>query len=592
MLDMASEIHMLEPMCLIENTEEQLVINQQALGILSAITQPVVVVAIVGLYRTGKSYLMNKLAGKKTGFSLGSTVQSHTKGIWMWCVPHPQKPGYTLVLLDTEGLEDVEKGDNQNDCWIFALAILLSSTFIYNSIGTINQQAMDQLHYVTELTDLIKSKSSPEQSDVDDSANFVGFFPTFVWALRDFSLDLEANGKPITADEYLEHSLTLKKGSDKKSKSYNEPRFCIRTFFPKRKCFVFDRPAQRKYLSKLETIREEDLSGEFVEQVAEFTSYILSYSNVKTLSGGIIVNGPRLQNLVLTYINAIRSGELPCMENAVLTLAQIENSAAVQKAIEHYEEQMNQKVQLPTETLQELLDLHRPIESEAIEVFIKNSFKDVDQKFQKKLGEQLIVKRDAFIKKNMDVSSARCSDLLEDIFGPLEEEVKQGTFSKPGGYYLFLRRKQELEKKYNQAPGKGLQAEETLKKYFESKDDVAETLLKTDQSLTEAAKEIEVERIKTEAAEAANRDLAEKQKKYELMMAEKEKSYQEHVKQLTEKMQQEREQLIAEHNKMIALKLQEQERLLKEGFQNESRRLRQEINSIQLRQPPRKCTIL
>ncbi|EGW12780.1 Interferon-induced guanylate-binding protein 2 [Cricetulus griseus] len=280
------------------------------------------------------------------------------------------------------------------------------------------------------------------------------------------------------------------------------------------------------------------------------------------------------------------------MENAVLTLAQIENSAAVQKAIEHYEEQMNQKVHLPTETLQELLDLHRPIESEAIEVFIKNSFKDVDQKFQKKLGDQLVAKRDAFIKKNMDVSSARCSDLLEDIFGPLEEEVKQGTFSKPGGYYLFLQKKQELEKKYNQAPGKGLQAEEMLKKYFESKDDVAETLLKTDQSLTEAAREIEVERIKAEAAEATNRDLAEKQKKYELMMAEKEKSYQEHVKQLTEKMQQEREQLIAENEKIISLKLKEQERLLKEGFQNESRKLHQEIESIKKSQSSGKCTIL
>lgn len=456
---MASEIHMSEPMCLIENTEAQLVINQEALRILSAITQPVVVVAIVGLYRTGKSYLMNKLAGKRTGFSLGSTVQSHTKGIWMWCVPHPKKAGQTLVLLDTEGLEDVEKGDNQNDCWIFALAVLLSSTFIYNSIGTINQQAMDQLHYVTELTDLIKSKSSPDQSGVDDSANFVGFFPTFVWTLRDFSLELEVNGKPVTSDEYLEHSLTLKKGADKKTKSFNEPRLCIRKFFPKRKCFIFDRPAQRKQLSKLETLREEELCGEFVEQVAEFTSYILSYSSVKTLCGGIIVNGPRLKSLVQTYVGAISNGSLPCMESAVLTLAQIENSAAVQKAITHYEEQMNQKIQMPTETLQELLDLHRPIESEAIEVFLKNSFKDVDQKFQTELGNLLVAKRDAFIKKNMDVSSARCSDLLEDIFGPLEEEVKLGTFSKPGGYYLFLQMRQELEKKYNQAPGKGLQAE-------------------------------------------------------------------------------------------------------------------------------------
>ena len=80
------------------------------------------------------------------------------------------------------------------------------------------------------------------------------------------------------------------------------------------------------------------------------------------------------------------------MENAVLALAQIENSAAVQKAIEHYEEQIKQKVQLPTETLQELLDFLRPIEREALEVFMKNSFKDVDQMFQKELKVFVIPK--------------------------------------------------------------------------------------------------------------------------------------------------------------------------------------------------------
>uniref|UniRef100_A0A8C6ACG5 GB1/RHD3-type G domain-containing protein n=1 Tax=Marmota marmota marmota TaxID=9994 RepID=A0A8C6ACG5_MARMA len=134
---MTSETYMPGPMCLIENMEGQLVVKQEALQILSAITQPMVVVAIVGIYSTGKSYLMNQLAGKKKGFSVDSTVQSHTKGIWMWCVPHPEKPGHTLVLLYAEGLGDVEKDDDQNDTQIFALAILLSSTFVYNDQGTI-----------------------------------------------------------------------------------------------------------------------------------------------------------------------------------------------------------------------------------------------------------------------------------------------------------------------------------------------------------------------------------------------------------------------------------------------------------------------
>ncbi|KAM8789924.1 guanylate-binding protein 2-like isoform 2-T2 [Rhynchonycteris naso] len=590
---MASESHMPAPVCLIENTGGQLTVNQEALKILSAIKEPLVVVAIVGLYRTGKSYLMNKLAGKKEGFSLGSTVQSHTKGIWMWCVPHPEKPKHTLVLLDTEGLGDVEKGDNKNDSWIFALAILLSSTFVYNSMGTINQMAMDQLHYVTELTDRIRAKSSPGNSKVDDSADFVSFFPAFVWTLRDFSLELEANGKPITADEYLDLSLKLKQGTNMESKSFNEPRLCIRKFFPKKKCFIFDRPAQRKYLVRLEQLQEDELNPEFTEQVADFCSYIFKYSEAKTLSGGITVNGPRLKSLVLTYVEAISSGDLPCMENAVLALAQIENSAAVQKAIAHYDQRMGQNVQLPTETLQELLDLHRAIEKEAIEVFMKNSFKDVGQKFQTKLAECLVAKRDDFCKQNVRASSDHCSALLQDIFSPLEEDVKQGTFSKPGGYHLFIQKMEALKKKYYQVPRKGIQAEETLKKYMESKESVADALLQTDQSLTEKEKEIEVERIKAESAEAATKMLEEMQKKNQQIMEEKEKSYQEHLKQLTEKMELERAQLMAEQEKVLALKLEENERLIREGFKEESRKLQEEMRAIEnSRSSGGICTIL
>ena len=68
----------------------------------------------VNYYLNFKIHLLLKLHPFLTpcplaGFSLGSTVQSHTKGTWMWCVPHPKKPDHTLVLLDTEGLGDVEK---------------------------------------------------------------------------------------------------------------------------------------------------------------------------------------------------------------------------------------------------------------------------------------------------------------------------------------------------------------------------------------------------------------------------------------------------------------------------------------------------
>lgn len=68
------------------------------------------------------------------------------------------------------------------------------------------------LSCVTELTDRIRANSSPDASEVEDSAIFVSFFPDFVWTLRDFSLDLEADGQAISADQYLENSLKLKQG--------------------------------------------------------------------------------------------------------------------------------------------------------------------------------------------------------------------------------------------------------------------------------------------------------------------------------------------------------------------------------------------
>ncbi|XP_051021928.1 guanylate-binding protein 7-like isoform X3 [Acomys russatus] len=383
---MASSVVMKAPICLVENENDELRVNPKAVNILEKITQPVVVVAIVGLYRTGKSYLMNRLAGQNHGFNLGTTVRSETKGIWMWCVPHPSKPKFTLVLLDTEGLGDVEKGDSKNDSWIFALAVLLSSTFVYNSMGTINHQALEQLHYVTELTELIRAKSVSRSEEMDDSGEFVSFFPDFVWTVRDFVLELKLDGRPITADEYLENALKLIPGMSRKAQNSNMPRECIRHFFPKRKCFVFDRPTKEKeLLVHVEEVPEDQLDHNFQEQSKAFCSYIFSNAKAKTLKEGIIVNGSRLATLVTTYVAAINSGTVPCLENAVTTLSQRENFIAVQKAADHYSEQMAQRVRLPTDTLQELLAVHAACEKEAIEVFMEHSFKDDTQQFQKNL---------------------------------------------------------------------------------------------------------------------------------------------------------------------------------------------------------------
>ncbi|KAM9687393.1 guanylate-binding protein 4-like isoform 1-T1 [Trichechus inunguis] len=581
MVTMASRPIMTAPICLVENQKEQLTVNPKALKILNEIYQPVVVVAVVGLYRTGKSYLMNRLAGQNHGFRLGSTVRSETKGIWMWCVPHPSKPRHILVLLDTEGLGDVEKADPKNDSWIFALAVLLSSTFVYNSMSTINHQALEQLHYVTELTELIRAKSSSRSDEVEDSTEFVSFFPDFVWAVRDFSLELKLGECPITEDEYLENALKLIPGRNPKIQNSNLPRECIRHFFPKRRCFVFDRPTSDKnLLAHVEELPEEQLDCNFQVQAKNFCSYIFTHAKTKTLRQGIIVTGNRLGTLVETYVDAINSGAVPCLENAVTTLAQRENSAAVQKATNHYSKQMAQCLRLPTDNLQELLEVHAVCEREAIAIFMEHSFKDENQEFQKQLMCTIEKKKEDFVLQNEEASEKYCQAELKQISEPLMETISRGTFSVPGGHSLYLEAKKKVEQDYERVPRKGVKANEVLKSFLQSQVAVEESILQSDRALTDGEKAIAAERAKTEAAEKEKELLKQKQEEQQQKMEAQERSFKKNMEQLKEKMERERENLLQEQKMMLEHKLKVQEELLREGFEKKSEELNKEINQL------------
>ncbi len=56
------------PQCLIDTgRDSKLEIRPDVLEELRSVEKPLVVIAIAGLYRTGKSYLMNRLAGNSSG---------------------------------------------------------------------------------------------------------------------------------------------------------------------------------------------------------------------------------------------------------------------------------------------------------------------------------------------------------------------------------------------------------------------------------------------------------------------------------------------------------------------------------------------
>ncbi|XP_077192895.1 guanylate-binding protein 7-like isoform X2 [Paroedura picta] len=509
----------------------------------------------------------------------------------MWCLPYPGRPDQTLVLLDTEGLGDVEKGDPQNDSWIFALAVLLSSTLVYNSMGIIDQHAMDQLHYVTELTERIKSKSPTENLEAEeDSAEYVRFFPTFIWAVRDFSLQLVLNGQPCTEDEYLENALKLKKGNSCENQAFNLPRKCVQFFFPTRKCFLFDRPTNQKNLHRLEEMEESELEAKFVQQVRQFCHHVYETSNPKTIPGGHIVNGRLLATLVATYVDTIRSGGVPCMENAVLALAQMENSAAVLEATGRYMELMDQKLKLPMETLQELLGIHAKCEDEALQVFMARAFKDDQQQFQAELMQVLDEKKKAYCKQNKLESSKRCKALLKRLSQDLEDRINKAFYTRPGGYQDYCNDLKTVIERYHQESGKGVMAEAEGEQFFKDREAVGRAILQSDEALTEKEKEAEDARARAEAAERENEIQKQKQAEREQKLEDQKRSYEANIEYLKEKMEKDREKLLEELNKMLENKLWEQKVLRQAGcpkcidhLYKQIDQLREEIDKLKQR---------
>jgi hypothetical protein len=192
----------------------QMEVGAEALAALRACKGPVGVVAVAGRARSGKSFVLNAILRRAAGaaaessgggiggaaasssssapaaddvcspggFALAHSYRPCTKGLWLWSAPvgpidtltgqqeqqpreqprrgapsataghpHSNHHHHHLVLLDTEGIDAYDQ-TTTDGVRIFALAVLLSSLFVFNQFGAIDEAALDRLSLVTELT--------------------------------------------------------------------------------------------------------------------------------------------------------------------------------------------------------------------------------------------------------------------------------------------------------------------------------------------------------------------------------------------------------------------------------------------------------
>lgn len=427
---------------------DHFVVTREAVAFLAGLGgTPIAPVCVVGKARTGKSFLLNRLVGQPGAFGVGSTVEACTKGVWVWSEPVRVVCAggveAAVLFIDTEGI-GATGATVDHDARIFSLGALLSSLLVFNSAGPIDEEAVQSLAFVANLTRHVQTQlggggergvaaasaleaeaaalsageedgagsgrvarsavpakarrlpqsqvvaglahgaapadSAADDSDEDDSDEDGGyiqnlqraqlkrraarlraeaaralaeqrrpaagvapdaaaaepstFFPSFLWVLRDFSLDLlDDAGQAVSASEYLESCLRQQEGFSSDAQGRNRTRRLLTDFFRDRHCATLVRPVEAEaMLQSADDLPEAALRAPFIEQMAALRAQVLEdLVRPKTIQGQF-VTGRMLANLAAAYVDAMNHNAVPSIGQAWVDVSRVECKAAAESA--------------------------------------------------------------------------------------------------------------------------------------------------------------------------------------------------------------------------------------------------------------------
>ena len=401
------------PFITYNESSKKFIINKDAKKILSnPSNKKIGIISLVGKYRTGKSFLLNKVIinndeSNTDGFAVGPTIKPCTKGIWLWSKPliingDSNEGQFPTYLIDTEGLGAYDE-DINHDSKIFLIAILISSLFIYNSIGTIDENALSNLSFILNLSKSLKLKNNEDIninniSDINTDNELAKYFPILFWVLRDFSLKLEdSEGNAINSNQYLENSLMEQEGTSEVIIEKNLIRKKIKNYFLERYCFPLVRPVENeKDLQNLMNLPDNKIRPEFLLQSNNLKNNIFSKIKPKNF-GGNILSGEMLIALLESIINSINNGAIPVIENSWKYITDNECIKNTKIFVEKYREKIIkfQKEKIEKENFFEELNKY----NENINKEIINEFNNTCLEMQ--FEENDIKKYDEILKNNL-----------------------------------------------------------------------------------------------------------------------------------------------------------------------------------------------
>jgi hypothetical protein len=164
------------------------------------IDAPLGIIAAIGEYRRGKSWITSQLVGDAKMFTTSSSVHAQTHGLWLASKTIETQHGHILVV-DSEGTGSNEASAD-HDRAILTMVLMLSSTVVFNNPGALNSASLESLQLAATVGQMLQASL---QSDVELS------MPNLLFLLRDFTLQLiDKEQNAITATEYARNVLRAK----------------------------------------------------------------------------------------------------------------------------------------------------------------------------------------------------------------------------------------------------------------------------------------------------------------------------------------------------------------------------------------------
>jgi len=389
------------------------------------------VVSVAGMYRTGKSYLLNQvMLGRPDGFGVGPTVNPCTKGLWIWSRPlegrTTEGEPCKVLVIDSEGI-GAPNETTDHDTRVFTLAILLASTFVYNSVGSIDETALQSLSLMINLTKYIQVKSRGDTG----SEELAPYFPSFLWIVRDFTLQLvDHEGETLMPKDYLERALAPSKGLSDSIEEKNRIRRLLKSFFSERDCVTMVRPTiQETDLQNLASSDLNDLRPEFSKQVKALRSRLLERAKPKSLNGKQL-NGAMLADLVESYVGSINRRTIPSIENTWSYICQNECGKAVNEAVSHYERCLLELAGhcIPT-TSSELKDFHYQAKTSALRHYNHKVGTMDSGSYAETLHNKIKERYLGFAAENETEGRDQAQNFLKDNYEVIDKRLKGGQLA-------------------------------------------------------------------------------------------------------------------------------------------------------------------